>query len=574
MELFASASAKKDLELTATIAEGTPARVVGDAARVRQILVNLLGNAVKFTERGEVALTVSARSAPKGGAAEGSLEVVCAVRDTGVGIPADGVRSLFVPFSQVDPSSTRKFGGTGLGLAISQRLARAMGGEIAVESAPGEGSTFTFTFRAEPQGLESVLGPEQPEERAGILCARASTRAMLGSLLRSLPMEPVPWESVEALRASGPDCDVLVCEEGLYDERVREVIAAAGTPVVLLAAQPIAPGAALPPGVVATLSKPVRRSELRRTLLAVLGLHSGESAPTAARLPSAAPKRPVRVLVAEDNPINQRVALLLLERLGHRADVVGNGVEAVEAVSSRPYDLVLMDVRMPEMDGIEATRRIRAEVPRDRQPRVVALTANATVEDREACRKAGMDDFLSKPVRAPDLVRVLNDTKGRPAAQPPSAPQDDPIDHKALDGLRRLFANRAGELRSMMDDYLESADRHLVTIDEALAKSETEAAEMSAHSLKGVSGQMGARNVMAAAYRVEKAAAAGDVAGARELLQALRDAHEAARPLLLDACGDAAPSSETGWQRISGEGEIEGVEPPGSGRKRIQSPAA
>jgi signal transduction histidine kinase/ActR/RegA family two-component response regulator/HPt (histidine-containing phosphotransfer) domain-containing protein len=463
VELFAAPAAKKGVALAATVHAGTPARVVGDGGRVRQILVNLIGNAVKFTERGEVAVVVSSR--PVDG---GVLEVACAVRDTGIGIPEDRLRTLFAPFSQVDPSMTRRYGGTGLGLVISRRLARAMGGEIAVESAPGAGSTFTFTFRAE------------------------------------LSAADVPGAPAGPVSAAAP-------------------------------------------------------------------------------LPSLALDVPLRVLVAEDNPINQRVAVPLLERLGYRADVAGNGVEALEAVTAVPYDLVLMDLRMPEMDGLEATRRIRAEVPADRRPRVVAMTANATVEDRQACRDAGMDDFLSKPVRPPDLIRVLRATsprvtpvkvpsqvavsdppsapmrsatrvvvKGAPPvplpaevpASPPVAPRPlrpgDALDHRAIDSLRRLFAGRTDELEAMIHEYLESADRHLVNIDEALAKRDMAAAEMSAHSLKGVSGQMGARLVMAAAYEVEKAVKTGDVGGARRLLSDLRAAHDASRPLLIEACGEPA----------------------------------
>ncbi len=562
VELCAGVASKKGLELTATIAQGTPARVLGDGARVRQILVNLIGNAVKFTEQGEVAVTVSARGGTGAGAA---LRIVCAVRDTGIGVPEDGLRSLFVPFSQVDPSSTRRFGGTGLGLAISQRLAQAMGGGISVESAPGAGSTFTFTFRPEPQAVDSVPVIEKSGKRAGVLCARASTRAMLESLLRSLGFDAVSWESAEALRESWVRCDVLVCEEALHDEDVRDTIADAGTAVVLLTAQPRHPPAPTVPGVVGTLSKPVRRSDLRRALLGALGAVTLDTAPSAARLPALAPAIPLRLLVAEDNPINQRVAQLLLERLGYRADVVGNGVEALEAVAARPYDLVLMDVRMPEMDGIEATRRIRAELPRDRAPIIVAMTANATVEDREACRRVGMDDFLTKPIRPSDLIRVLRAMRGRAAREP----QEDLLDHAALDAIRRLLASKPGELRSMMDDYLESAEQQLSNIDAALARGDADAVEMAAHSLKGVSGQMGARQVMAAAHRVEKAAAAGDMEGARALVPALRAAHETARPLLLDASGDRAP--------VSGASVREDHAAAGSGggaRSSAPSPAA
>ncbi len=539
VDLFGAAAAKKGIELCAILADGTPSRVLGDGARFRQVLVNLIGNAVKFTEYGQIVVRVSARPpAVKAGEAEreGMFEIVCSVTDTGIGIPEDRLTALFSPFSQVDPSMTRKFGGTGLGLAISQRLALAMGGGLSAESVHGEGSKFTFTLKAEAQRSSTdALGAEMAAKRVGVLCSQASTRAMLESLARSLPMRCVAWSSPVEAVGMGLPCDVVVCEDRLYDDRIREAVEQDGIPVVLLTIPGSPPKVPWPKGVVRTLPRPVRRADLRRALLSALGSSVAESAPSLTRLPMLALRLPMRVLVAEDNPINQRVALLLLERLGYRADVAGNGVEAIEALAARPYDLVLMDVRMPEMDGIAATRRIRGDLPKDKQPRIIAMTANATVEDREACRAAGMDDFLSKPIRPADLVRALQGNKvpARTMAEP-----EGPFDPAAFAALREILGPGGSALREMIDQYISTAADLVAQVSAALGRREADAVRHAAHSLKGAAAQMGARHVAAAALRIEKAAAAGDIDGAGAFLPVLKAAERAAEPLLIAACED------------------------------------
>ncbi|MBK8251356.1 MAG: response regulator [Polyangiaceae bacterium] len=548
LDLFSAAAAKKRLELTTVMDEDVPHRLLGDGARVRQILVNLLGNAVKFTERGEITVTISARrSSRPGGGAEGVTEITCAVKDTGIGIPEDRRRMLFMPFTQVDTSATRRFGGTGLGLAISQRLAQAMGGGISVESIPGQGSTFLFTFRAEPhRGSDDALPRHLAMRVIGFVCERETTRTMLESLAHSLPADSISWGGSAAARADGMRCDVLVCEDKLYDAELRRAVETAGIPVLLLTAPAALLPDPLPPGVMRVLAKPIRRADFRRAFLAAIGNAPSDSASTPARLPSIAAELPLRVLVAEDNPINQRVALLLLERLGYRADVAGNGVEALDAVITRPYDLVLMDVRMPEMDGITATTRIKKELPPDRRPRVVAMTANATVEDREACRACGMEDFLSKPIRTADLIRVLRGTKQRtlPSTPPiPPPPTEPDLDLVAFGAVRELLSSQPGELRAMVESYLDAASEHLRSIQAALDSKDARTLEMEAHSFKGVSGQLGARRVMAVAARLEKVGAARDFENAAVLLTLLRSVHEASRQLLLAACDDEVPPS-------------------------------
>ena len=290
LALIGSLASAKGLELSSEIDDGVPQTIVGDVGRVRQILLNVLNNAVKFTEDGSISLTVTASPAE----ADGDIELHLTVRDTGIGISADGLERLFQSFSQADVSINRRYGGTGLGLAISKRLAEAMGGSMWAESdgVAGQGSTFHVTF-----------------------ATRATADAAAGA-------------------DTTPDS-----------------------------------------------------SELD---------------------PERAARHPLRILVAEDNAVNQKLALRLFSLMGYQADVAGNGIEALEAVERQPYDVVFMDVQMPEMDGLEATRRIRAALPDS--PRIVAMTANAMDGDREACLEAGMDDYVSKPIRIEELVAALEKT--------------------------------------------------------------------------------------------------------------------------------------------------------------------
>ena len=423
LDLLTEKAAEKGLDLAYIIHESAPHRIMGDVARLRQIMVNLVGNAVKFTPRGEVVVTVSSNSI-----SEDRFELHFAVRDTGIGIPRDKLDLLFRSFSQVDSSTARNYGGTGLGLAISRRLSEMMGGRMWVESEPGKGSTFHFSIQAE----RAPAGPARPARgghpglvgcRVLIVDDNETNRQILSLQTRSWGMSP------QAV-ASGIEALALLQRGDLFDLALLDMHMPAMDGLTLAHEIRRSPGAqALPLMMLSSgssrreltnsaesdlfaayLSKPVKPSQLYDTVVTVLDKKEAEGKPA---LPeSELHKTPeacslLRVLLAEDNVVNQRVALRLLERLGYRVDVARNGIEVLQALERQSYDVVLMDVQMPEMDGLEASRQISKIARPGKKPWIIAMTANAMEGDREACLAAGMNDYLSKPVQMTTLRNVL-----------------------------------------------------------------------------------------------------------------------------------------------------------------------
>ena len=435
LDLFALQAAAKKLELGYYIAPDVPTWILGDVTRLRQVIVNLVNNAVKFTPSGSVSVEVHrvnrshtlSRLESCDAMRTDRLMLEFTVRDTGIGIPADRVDRLFRAFSQVDSSTTRKYGGTGLGLAISQRLCELMGGVVRVESGPGLGTSFIFTIEtsAAPTNSSSGLSATPEPLRGGwVLCVEDHpvTQARLKVLVENWGIECIVVPdtasalSIVARRPRPPALLVLDVGDSPDSNPPFDALSPIKCPRMLLVPFGHTPPAVLPDGQpCASTTKPIRSISF---ILGVVGLFQSVARGTSGRGDllerPIGEEIPLEVLLAEDNAVNQKVALRFLERLGYRADAVANGLEAVTTLQNRRYDLVLMDLQMPEMDGFEATRQIRRRLPASRQPKIVALTANAMQTDREQCYASGMDDYISKPVKMHEIAEAIRRHFGKP----------------------------------------------------------------------------------------------------------------------------------------------------------------
>jgi signal transduction histidine kinase/CheY-like chemotaxis protein len=418
LDLLAPKAAEKGLQVAYVMEENTPLTVIGDMTRVRQILLNLISNGVKFTNTGEVVVLVSRKL--EGDASHLHFRV----RDTGIGIPHDRQELLFRSFTQADTSTTRQYGGTGLGLAISKRLCELMGGNMWVESEVGAGSTFHFVLPAgvPPETVserEAVFIPMLSGKRALVVDDNATNRFILTKQLEAAGMQARAAvsgaEALDLLRKQEP-FDFAVLESHLPEmdavQLAFEIRALAGReslPLVLLSSGLSGIPRNAPRNLFAAfVSKPIKRRKLISTIAGIVSGSAIAGGLAAQRIQrNVAHGSPLRILLAEDNLINQKLAVKMLERIGYIPDIAVNGVEVLEALRRKPYDLVLMDVQMPEMDGVEATLRIRQEWPGDLGPRIVAITANAFKCDREKCLAAGMDGYVTKPIQFRELQTVL-----------------------------------------------------------------------------------------------------------------------------------------------------------------------
>ena len=537
-------ASRKRIELALDIAPETPVTLVGDITRVRQILVNLLGNAVKFTERGEVVVRISSSPLQRVDGEPLRHEFLFAVRDTGPGIPRDRLDRLFKSFSQVDASTTRRYGGTGLGLAICQKLTELMGGRIWVESTPGVGSTFFFTIIATPVlHTSSTPAPETnylTGKRALIVAPDESTsRRVLVDQLTSWQMIPhvaaAPEEALEWLRA-GRDFDVVMLDLDVHGREVgrfaRTLDAAAGRPRIPLLAMRAAgtrgdgsEGLGRE-GIAAVLGKPIKQSVLFDTLTNLFGGDAQRLASTGEietefdrRLALAVP---LRILLVDDHPTNRMLGFKVLERLGYAADVANSGREALTRLEARDYDVVFMDVQMPEMDGLETTRELRRRWP-DRPLRVIAMTANAMSGDRQACLAAGMDDYLSKPVQLEALVEALRRSRvekaSAPQAEPSSAPNATPdapalapaavLDPRAIARMLDMIGGDEASLVELIESFLGEAPALLDGLQAALTRGDAEGMRRAAHTLKSSCADFGAVGLAALFKEIETRAREG-----------------------------------------------------------------
>ncbi len=539
-DLLAAPAQERGLELLTTIADDVPAFVAGDAVRVRQVLTNLVSNAVKFTEVGEIVVTVST---------EAGNQIRFDVRDTGVGIAGADTDRLFESFAQADPSTTRRFGGTGLGLAISKRLAEMMGGAIGVESFPGLGSTFWFTARlaARPE-----LAPV-PVDRGSlrgvnvlIVDDNATTRGILDRHLRANGMVttlaadvPAALMRLRQAASAGTVPAIALLDRhmpGLDGLDLCRMVDADPELASLRLVMLTSAGTSRPPAcdrVVACLTKPVHRAELLDVIALAL---AGAPAPTTATSPdpATAPGRPpapigVRVLVAEDNVVNQKVAIAMLKRLGYRVDVVANGRDAVAALEAGPYDAVVMDCQMPEMNGYEATEEIRRREGTGAHIPIVALTASAVKGDEDRCLAAGMDAYVTKPV----TVEVLGTVLGRLLAARPPRPVAEVLDRATIRDLWELGSGSSALLEELADAFIEATSEQIALLHAAVATADLPAAARAAHRLRGSCGAVGASRMVVLADEIEEAALAHRLADlaqpAMEIEQAFHEARGALR---------------------------------------------
>ncbi|MDJ0703977.1 MAG: response regulator [Leptolyngbyaceae cyanobacterium MO_188.B28] len=550
-DLLAAKAAEKTLELAYQIDPKVPQTINGDVTRLRQILVNLLSNGIKFTHEGEIFVSVTARNLSNSEEFNGSASTRCEIRfsvkDSGIGIPPDRMDRLFKPFSQVDSSTTRKYGGTGLGLVICRQLAEIMGGDMWVESQVGKGTTFYFTIVAQVVSNATAADfnashPQLTGKRVLIVDDNATNRKILDQ-------QTTAWGMLTRVASSGPDAlhwlhqgesfDLAILDmqmpemDGLMlAKEIHHLSDFQSLPLVMLTSigRHEISQQTIQEHFFAFLNKPIKPSQLSEALVKVF---NGQAVrvfqPQAQESPidrHLAERFPLRILLAEDIMVNQKLALQLLARMGYRADIAANGLEVLAALKRQSYDVVLMDLQMPEMDGISATEQICREWSVDSRPWIIAVTANAMQGDREKCLDAGMNDYISKPIRVEELVRALKQCKppsqrsgskdlivdeplqvsgapkppGQnpipdldPTPQPDQIPHLDVLDPQVLQAFRVTMGADAGELMNqLIDTYLSESPKVMEAIEQAAIQADAAALDISAHSLKSSSAALGA----------------------------------------------------------------------------------
>ena len=546
LELLSPRAFDKKLEIAYEVQDVIPALVEGDAQRLRQVFVNLIGNAVKFTERGGVLVKVDKLN-PAAGEPEdpAQLRLHISVRDTGIGIPPDRLARLFRPFMQADVSTARKYGGTGLGLVISRRLAELMGGRMWAESVTGEGSTFHFTIT-----VSAVAGSHPPSHAqrqarlADLKVLILENNAMLRNLLfeqcRRWGLQPQAvqdaGQALDLLR-KGSTFDLALVDAALpgldgatVAAEMQKISSAAMMPVVLLTSIWKTNGHDARVLFAHTVNKPVKPAQLcaalERSLLSPR-IPSNLTEPSKAEEPLAV-RLPLRVLLVDDNDINLKVAMRILQQLGYQPELAVNGREALEAIEDKPVDLVFMDVMMPEMDGLEATRLIRKRQMGGHanfQSRIIicAMTAHAMQGDREKCLAAGMDDYLSKPIRPKDVRDIIEKWGGKipigsGALKAPAAPPTEelPVD---LARMKDLTDGNLDNLRELVEMFFTQTQKQFVQMRSAIGNGKADEVRRVAHSCAGASATLGMVQLVPRLRELEKLAASGTLTGAEQICE-------------------------------------------------------
>ena len=533
IDLFTESAHSQGLEIGVLVDHDLPQVLRGDVGRIRQVLTNLVGNAVKFTSEGEVIVSLNREHET-----DEVVTVRFSVTDTGVGISEEIQSRLFQAFSQADASTTRRYGGTGLGLAISRQLVELMGGAIGVQSVPGKGSTFWFTLpllRAADAPSTAALKAPLDGIRVLVVDSSETHRRLIRHNIAAWKMESDEAidndEALAKLRqaaADGTPFDIAIIDvvapemKGVALARlIKSEAPIAGVKIITVTSMSNRLDHALmrSAGIESGLSKPVKQSALYDAIITAL---SGSEARARDARPRAAvvPRREnVRVLVVEDNPVNQKVAVRQLERLGYSADVAGDGLEAVEVTGRIPYDLVFMDCQMPEMDGFEATRAIRRRENGQGRVPIIALTANALAGDRERCLAAGMDDYLSKPVSERDLAATLERWLSHIPAPAPVQPP--PLDEEVLQRLRELSFGSSDFLREVADLFLSDVPPRLEAIAGAARRRDAVELAAAAHALKSSAGNIGATQMHGLASKLEQMGKTGITAETEPVVQQL-----------------------------------------------------
>jgi PAS domain S-box-containing protein len=547
MKSLALRAHNKGLELAFAVDSDVPFVLAGDAGRLRQIVVNLVGNAIKFTDSGEVVLNVACQSQT---ASQATLLVL--VRDTGIGIPPDKQKRIFEEFQQADSSTTRTYGGTGLGLAISGRLVGMMGGEIWVESEPGKGSTFYFTATFGVSDVEPGSGRRRAmvvsDTPVLIVDDNATNRRILFDMLTNWGMKPAlatggreafahlqkaaksnqPFR-IALLDVNMPEVDGFELASWIRDDR-----ALADTPLIMLtsAGRPGDAERRAELDISAHLMKPVKQSELFDAMVLALGISAPDEEPEPETTPAGPRFDSLRVLLAEDNPVNQKLAVGVLQKLGCEVTVAENGRQALAKWESREFDVVLMDVQMPEVDGFEATAAIRRlERTTGRKSIIIAMTAHAMTGDRERCLAAGMDDYLAKPVRFRELSAKLAEVlhTGDQPAETANSSQGGPIDWEgAIDSV----GGDSALLNIVIETFFEESETLMQRIEASIQQDDAATLKRAAHTLKGILLSVGARRASTSALKLERMGRSSDLANSEKAYADLKRQMEIVLPLL------------------------------------------